>query len=203
LRDDIVCLLGAHRPELSPTALHIAQGVLMQVAHDASELPLEQLRGAIATHGADPLALTRIFSVSASLILRRMAALPELEAGLVVCDRSGTVLFRKSVEGFTVPRHGACCPLWPLFGVLGQPGLVARETISQLGRAQAMFTAYATSEISAPGSYNAPALSQAVMLLLPAGSGTQAELAVGSTCRVCPQAQCTARRELSILAGTS
>jgi predicted transcriptional regulator len=153
--------------------------------------------------GPDPLALASSFGVSAALILRRLAALPELEAGLVVCDRSGTVLFRKSVEGFTVPRHGACCPLWPLFGVLGQPGLMLREVVSQLGRAQARFTAFAASEVATPAAYNAPALSQAVMLLLPASSAPKSDLAVGSTCRVCSQTSCVARRELSILAGTA
>jgi transcriptional regulator with XRE-family HTH domain len=195
-------LLSTHEPRLSQTAHHIANGVLMQVTRDAQALPLDHLRAAIAELGPDPLALAGRFGGSPALILRRMAALPELEAGLVVCDRSGTVLFRKSVEGFTVPRHGACCPLWPLFGVLGQPGLIARETISQLGRAQARFTAFATCEVATPGSYNAPALSQAVMLLLPAGQAVEVDFAVGSTCRVCPQTDCVARRELSILAGS-
>jgi transcriptional regulator with XRE-family HTH domain len=181
---------------------HATVLLLMQVTRDAQALPLDHLRAAIAELGPDPLALAGRFGGSPALILRRMAALPELEAGLVVCDRSGTVLFRKSVEGFTVPRHGACCPLWPLFGVLGQPGLIARETISQLGRAQARFTAFATCEVATPGSYNAPALSQAVMLLLPAGQAVEVDFAVGSTCRVCPQTDCVARRELSILAGS-
>jgi predicted transcriptional regulator/DNA-binding XRE family transcriptional regulator len=203
LRDVVTSIVTAHRPVLSQTAQHIAQGVLVQVARDASALQLEALRSAIAEIGPEPLELAARFGVATSLVLRRMAALQELGAGLVVCDRSGTVLFRKSVEGFTVPRHGACCPLWPLFGALGQPGLVARQTISQLGRSQARFVAFATSEISTPATYNAPTLSQAVMLLLPETAMSENDLAVGSTCRVCPQTTCSARRELSILAGTA
>lgn len=203
LHETVATLLSAHRPELSATARHIAQGVLVQVARDASAVQLDALSTAIADIGPDPLALVARFGVSTALVLRRMAALPELEAGLVVCDRSGTVLFRKSVEGFTVPRHGACCPLWPLFGVLGQPGLVLREVVSQLGRARARFTAFATSEVATPGSYNAPALSQAVMLLLPAAPSVDVNVAVGSTCRVCSQNACVARRELSILLGAA
>lgn len=201
--DQITALLQAHSPELSQSATHIARGVLMQVGQDATALQLCDLRDAIQSVGPDPLQLAAHFRLPAALILRRMAALPELEAGLVVCDRSGTVLFRKSVEGFSVPRHGACCPLWPLFGVFGQPGLVLRETISQLGRAQVILTAYATSEVTMSASYNAPGLSQAVMLLLPAASSAKSENAVGSTCRVCPQANCVARREPSILSGVA
>lgn len=202
LREEISSILAAHRPELSQTALHIAQGVLVQVTRDANALPLEKLRTAVAETGPDPLVLAAKFHLPVALILRRLAALPELEAGLVACDRSGTVLFRKSVEGFTVPRHGACCPLWPLYGVLGMPGLVLRNSVSQLGRAQARFTAYATSEISTPAHYNAPSLIHSFMLLLPETSGGDVDLAVGSTCRVCSQSACAARREPSILSGT-
>jgi predicted transcriptional regulator/DNA-binding XRE family transcriptional regulator len=199
--EQIAALLAAHQPELSLSAAHIAQGVLAQVARDATLLPLATLRKTLESVSPDPLALASRYGVAPAVILRRLAALPELEAGIVVCDRSGTVLFRKSVEGFTVPRHGACCPLWPLFGVLGQPGLVVRETLSQLGRTQARFVTFATCEVATPATYNAPALSQAVMLLLPAPLTAKDDLAVGSTCRVCPQSACTARREVSILGG--
>jgi predicted transcriptional regulator len=36
---------------------------------------------------------------------------------------------------------------------------------------------------------------------LPAPLTAKDDLAVGSTCRVCPQSACTARREVSILGG--
>lgn len=199
----IAALVDAHDPALSPAARFIAQTVLAQVSRDAARLSLDRLRRAISESGDDPLAVARHLDVSAALLLRRMAALPELETGLVVCDRSGTVLFRKSVEGFTVPRHGACCPLWPLFGVLGQPGLILCATMSQLGRAQAGFVSYSTTEVGAPQTYNQPGSAQAVMLLVPTAAGSTAELAVGSTCRVCPHEGCPARREPSILSGVA
>lgn len=192
-------LLDDASPELSGAARYIANGTLHQMAQDAAALSLQSLQGVLDQIGPDPLLLSRRLDAPVALILRRMAALPELGAGIVVCDRSGTVIFRKSVEGFTVPRHGACCPLWPLFAALGNPGALLRETIHQLGRAQARFTAYATLENAATAAYNATPLAQVVMLLLPVPAGGGESRAVGSTCRVCPQEICGARREPSIL----
>ncbi|UWR17254.1 helix-turn-helix domain-containing protein [Sulfitobacter sp. M368] len=183
----------------SQAAKYIARGVLQQWARDAAALSLKDLRKEIETAGTDPLTLARNLHKPVVVVLRRLAALPELGAGLVVCDRSGTVIFRKSVEGFTVPRHGACCPLWPLFGALAQTGMVISETVMQLGRAQAKFECFATSETQSAPSYNALPLVQAVMVLLPASAGAGQGRSMGSTCRVCPQESCAARREPSIL----
>ncbi|MEW9918525.1 short-chain fatty acyl-CoA regulator family protein [Marimonas sp. MJW-29] len=198
--DALIASMVEDAPELvSQAARHTTRVVLRQVAGDAARLSLSDLRAAIEDHGSDPLALSSTLRVPVACVLRRLAALPELEAGLVVCDRSGTVIFRKSVEGFTVPRHGSCCPLWPLFAVLGQPGAVIRERVSQLGPAQAQFEAFATCEAMAIAGYNTLPLVQAVMLLLPTDAGAAAGTPVGSTCRVCPQQSCRARREPSIL----
>ncbi len=185
----------------SPAARHIARGVLAQVARDAALLPLHRLEAEVADIGPDPAALARNLNQAPARVLRRMAALPDLKAGLVVCDRSGTVIFRKSVDGFTVPRHGSCCPLWPLFSALGQPGMLVSERVTQLGRAQAHFTAFATCEAQSVPDYNVPPLVQSVMLLLPLAAGGASSLDVGSTCRVCPSPTCKARREPSILRG--
>ncbi|MGC1495088.1 MAG: short-chain fatty acyl-CoA regulator family protein [Sulfitobacter sp.] len=183
----------------SLAARHIAKGVLQQVAHDAARLPIVSLRAALARLGSDPVTLARDLHQPVVRVLRRLAALPELAAGLVVCDRSGTVIFRKSVEGFTVPRHGACCPLWPLFSALGHPGSVMASRVSQLGHAHAEFDCFAASDTVGVPSYNAAPLVQAVMLLVPTSAGTKSAEQMGSTCRICPHEDCVARREPSIL----
>tara|TARA_R110002094_G_scaffold39404_6_gene51956 strand:- start:682 stop:2019 length:1338 start_codon:yes stop_codon:yes gene_type:complete len=192
-------LLDRADPALSAAARYIAAGALRQMAQDAERLSLARLRAEIAGAPPDPLLLSRTLNAPVALVLRRLAAVPELGAGLVVCDRSGTVVFRKSVEGFTVPRHGACCPLWPLFAAQGSPGALLRETVNQLGRAQAQFVAYATSGTAVNAAYNATPLAQVLMLLIPVPAGAASSRAVGSTCRVCPQNNCSARREPSIL----
>ncbi|MEX3315068.1 helix-turn-helix domain-containing protein [Sulfitobacter sp. PS-8MA] len=180
-------------------AQHIATGVLHQIARDAAALPLVRLEQAVAAQGHDPAGLAQSLNQPLGRVLRRLASLPDLGAGLVVCDRSGSVTFAKSIAGFTVPRFGACCPLWPLFAVLGQPGLVMKSRVAQMGRGQAEFEAIATCEVQAAPAYNRPPLSQSVMLLLPVPSGAAEAEPVGATCRICPIAQCRARREPSIL----
>ncbi|WP_299882181.1 short-chain fatty acyl-CoA regulator family protein [uncultured Sulfitobacter sp.] len=183
----------------SQASRFIAARVLEMISQDAQALPMQDVQGAIETHGTDPMTVARRLGQPVGRVLRRMAALPDLGAGLVVCDRAGTVIFRKSVEGFTVPRHGACCPLWPLFAALAQPGTVLSEKVNQVGRAEAGFVSYATAEAATPSGYNSVPLVQGVMLLLPAAPDGAASRKVGSTCRVCPQEGCVARREPSIM----
>lgn len=183
----------------SQAARFIATRVLELISEDAQALSTQRLQAAIDGLGSDPMALARHLGQPIGRVMRRMAALPELGAGLVVCDRAGTVIFRKSVEGFTVPRHGACCPLWPLFAALAQPGTVLSEKINQVGRAEAGFNSFATAEAATPAGYNAAPLVQGVMLLLPAAPDGVLSQKVGSTCRVCPQEDCVARREPSIM----
>ena len=188
---------------LSDAARFILRSVLEQIAEDAHAVPLAKLEPAVADGDVDPVALAQVFDVPVAVMLRRLAAVQELRAGLVVCDRSGTVIFRKSVDGFSVPRFDHCCPLWPLFAAFGASSTVLHERLGQLGRTQAQFDAYATTEIAKAQSYNSPAPARAVMLLLPVAAGRLAPSprAVGATCRICPHEGCAARREPSILTG--
>lgn len=196
---EIATLLSGAETLTTRAARHIAEGVLHQIARDAAALPIEALARAVSGQGADPALLARTLDQPVGRVLRRLAALPDLGAGLVVCDRSGCVTFAKSVPGFTVPRVGACCPLWPLFAVMGQPGLVQKTRVFQTGRGQAQFDAVATCEVQAAPDYNTPPLSQSVMLLLPVPADRTPAAPVGATCRICPAEDCRARREPSIL----
>ncbi len=198
-QDAIAALEGEAEALKTKAARHIATGVLQQIARDAAALPLNRLEGAVAERGHDPARLAQALEQPMGRVLRRLASLPDLGAGLVVCDRAGSVTFAKSVEGFTVPRFGACCPLWPLFAVQGQPGLVMKSRVMQMGRGQAQFEAIATCEVQAAAAYNTPPLSQSVMLLLPVPSSASPAQPVGATCRICPVEGCRARREPSIL----
>lgn len=196
-------LLAAYGGGLSDAARYILRGVLVQIRGDAAALPLADLEAAVDADGLDPVALARRFGLAPALILRRLAGMPALGAGLVVCDRSGTVIFRKSVDGFSVPRFDSCCPLWPLFGALGAAHSVLYERLGQLGCGHVQFDAYATTEASTAAGYNAPAPVRAVMLLVPAivGDTSMPLREVGVTCRICPNAACGARREPSVMVG--
>lgn len=187
----------------SVAARHIAIGILKQLAEDARVVNLQALGKQVAKVGLDPVGLAVHFSASVAMILRRLGALPDLHAGLVVCDRAGSLLFRKSITGFAIPRFGAVCPLWPIFDVMADAGRVSYRRIAQAGRAETEFECFAVAESTAATGYNVLPLMQATMLIVPVSAQAKGDTnlpdEVGSTCRVCPRSSCPARREPSIL----
>lgn len=190
----------------SEAARAIGRRVLSQYAQDAQAMPLAPLEAALAETGLDPMALAQRFSVDILTVLRRLAALPEkvvgMPLGLVVCDASGSLIFRKQVEGFAMPRFGSGCPLWPVFSALCRPDVPVRRLVMQQGRNRAVFTAYAMATPVVPPDFNTDPLYHATMLLVPtqmAQDDDRMPLSVGATCRVCPVSHCIARREPSVL----
>lgn len=163
----VVYLMAQKDAALSEAGRFILRSVLEQIGEDARSVPISELERAVKHDDVDPVSLARRFNAPVAVILRRLAAIPDLGAGLVVCDRSGTVIFRKSIDGFSVPRFDHCCPLWPLFVAFGAPGMVLHERLGQLGRAQAQFDVYATTENAPTQSYNTLGAARAAMLLLP------------------------------------
>ncbi|MGZ2257421.1 short-chain fatty acyl-CoA regulator family protein [Roseobacter sp. A03A-229] len=186
----------------SNAARHMARGILQTVAEDAVQAPRAALRRAVKELGPEPVALARRLEVPVGMVLRRLAGLPELDLGLVICDRAGSLLFRKPAAGFVIPRFGSACALWPLFAALAQPGQVIRTPIVQLGRGRAAFECIAVAEVVGRPTYNTAPLVQASMLVLPeAAADTTEALEVGASCGVCPREPCPGRREPSILTG--
>lgn len=185
----------------SAAARKLAAGVVAQMAGAAERLPTPVLEQALVACDHDPALIANRHGVPVLLVMRRMALRPGSRAGLVICDASGTLLFRKPIEGFAFPRFGAACPLWPLFGALSRPMSPVAAVLATSGRAGRAFRAMAICEGRLPQGFGGPELREAGMLLLPLDQVPpgQAVLAVGSSCRICPTAQCPARREPSIL----
>ena len=200
----IDAVLKTSERSMSTDAKKMTGAVLRRMVQDSKALPTAKLRNAVLETGIDPMKLAQSLSVSLPLVLRRLANVPEYGLGLVVCDRSGSLIFRKPIEGFSIPRFGAACPLWPLFQALAMPGQILAREMTQLGRDSAVFDVFAMSEVVEDTQYNMPPLVYASMLICPSGSaltgphGTAMEV-VGPTCRVCPREACNARREPSIL----
>ncbi|THH38077.1 XRE family transcriptional regulator [Aliishimia ponticola] len=186
--------------DLSPTAGMILHVVLDGYAADARALKASVLSRAIEAAGhVDPVVLSQTLRAPVGLVLRRMACLPELGAGYVLADRSGSLILRKGTAGFALPRFGASCPLWPVFQALSQPGTVIHRVVEQVGRRQAKFDCYAVTEPVGQAGYNEVALLRSGMLILPNSAPGAAELEVGASCRICPKDNCPGRREPSVL----
>ncbi|WP_439109923.1 short-chain fatty acyl-CoA regulator family protein [Lentibacter sp.] len=188
----------------SSSAQAIAAKYLACYAQDASDLPLEAFRTAIATHGAEPLKLAAAFDRDLASVMRRLATLPEHGFGLVICDASGTMLYRKPADGFSIPRFGAMCPLWPLFQALSRPMMPMSQRVAQPGRggmSENIFETFAIAQAVLSTEYGHEPLLEATMLIAPmAGEASpQGARLIGASCRICPRTGCAARREPSIV----
>lgn len=202
--DSSLSQIVADAPELtSVAARRIAQRALERMRADSAKLALQELRPVFEDIGLDPPALAVRFGVSVACIMRRLAAIPDLGFGLVVADQAGSFLFRKSVQGFALPRFGAGCPLWPLFQTFGVPGQVLFQRVQMPARTQAVFDCFATAEVVGHVGLNSPPLLQATMLIAPVKAPDDTPgphpFQVGPACRICPVSQCQSRREPSIL----
>ena len=179
---------------------------LTRYRNDAERMPLGDFMSAAAEASWDPGALADLFSVDPAAVLRRIATLPASKGtgpvGLVTCDSSGTLTFRKPIDGFPLPRFGAACPLWPLYQALSHPAAPLRSIVEMSGRDPLRFLTYAVAQPIGTAVFEEPRTFEATMLILPVDRIPLPELPVlriGTNCRICPRNACAVRREPSIL----
>ena len=194
-------------PDLaSGAARKLALQHIDRYRQDALKLPLDAFAAAVAELGAEPAALAARFGVTPAPVFRRPATLPKgrgPDVGLVICDAAGALTFRRPLPGFALPRHGAACPLWPLYEVMARPASLLHVPVEMAGRVARRFQLHAFAEARHPGGYDGPQVIEAMMLIQPATAPRGAgERPVGPSCRICPRPACAARREPSILAET-
>lgn len=198
---------GALRETASDLASDAARALALRIADeiaaDRADLPDARLSDALAeARTEDPLLLAADLGLPLDLILRRLAMLRPAGyegAGLVICDASGALTLRRAAAGFTLPRPGDTCPLWPLYLALAMPQTaIARPVVTPEGR---LFRSLSFATRSQPLGLDGPILLRGHMLLLPGeGAVPPDAMRVGPACRICARGDCPARREPSILA---
>ena len=179
--------------QLSPSARQMAQVLQEQVRADLLAIPEPEFRTVLAEIGPDALAIAARFSATPLTAFRRIAF--GAGAGLVICDASGTLTLRKRISGFSLPRFGAACPLWPLFSALSRPMVPIEQIVETPNADRFLIRAFCQPEY--PEGFAGPELRQAVMLIVPSTAGPARP--IGATCRICPRKDCAARREPAIL----
>lgn len=187
----------------SNAARQLAGEWVRLAARDAAILPRAILESALAA-GMDPLDIAAAHGGDVLCVFRRIATLPGRPEGLVICDGSGTITFRKPIPAFVPPRFGAACPLWPLFTALARP-LMPIEVIAEMdGRGSPRLRLEAFGVTRHVGGAQGVELREAAMLVTPAPNGQPGAriLPIGTTCRVCARKDCPARREPSIMGGS-
>ena len=212
---DIVARAAALK---STAARDMALRYLERLRRDVEHMPLARIREVAVQTGLDPAAMAMRFGVDLGAVFRRLASLPgEVlggTAGLVACDASGTLTFRKPVDGFAVPRYSAACALWPLYQALSRPMAPVRQVVDTGARGAQAFLTFSVCQPAQPAGFGGPQVLEAQMLVVPldlaaafspGAVGTaerEAALPIGTSCRICPRTGCAARREPSIMGGT-
>lgn len=189
----------------SAAARTLAQDWLTQAAADAKALPRAALEAALNKDPqGDPLALAQTFKCDILTVFRRLAFRKGATDGLVMCDGSGALTVRKPIDGFALPRHGAACPLWPLYSALSRPSQPVAAVVEMTGLTRQHFDVRAYCAVQYPQGFGGPEVRHAAMLIAkrPAITPGSAFVPVGSSCRICARAACVARREPSIIAET-
>ena len=196
-------VLSAISGAISGAARELLVAWLERYRSDAAAMPLAAFQNAARDCRYDPTILAQRFQRNLGSVLRRLAALPSDAGhppiGLAVCDGAGVLTYLKRTADFTLPNPGLACSLWPLFQVLGRPGLPMRAVVTPPGTSVSSFLCYAVAEpLGRPGFDQVP-IPEATMLVLPDPHDTRLEARpVGTSCRVCPRAKCPARREPTI-----
>lgn len=187
----------------SDEARTLAVAALRRLRKDATAMPTGAVAAFIDAHGLDFDRLARRFEVTMATVFRRLAVLSDRilpqPLGLVICDGSGTLMLRKPVEGFPVPRFSAACPKWPLFRALNRPACAIRQEVKATGRDARGFECFAVTEPVGPSRFNEDPLYRSYMLVVPQERVSASAREVGSSCRVCSSVDCEGRREPSIL----
>ncbi len=183
----------------SAAAQALARGVAELAAQDAAAMPLQAVQAAISALGPDPVQIAQMFGTDVIAACRRIAGLPGLAVGLVVCDGAAAITHRRALPGFALPRAGAGCTLWPLYTALGRPMQPVEAVVETTGQPPQRFVLRAFCQTRLPSRFGGADRRTAAMLILPAPLHAVAQAVVGPTCRICPVEGCDVRREPSIL----
>ncbi|MEO1563044.1 MAG: short-chain fatty acyl-CoA regulator family protein [Pseudomonadota bacterium] len=174
----------------------------------ADALPLAQFEALYANHGFDPVRIASETGLPVQVVFRRMAHLPETahfpDAGLLITDQAGGVLFRKPLPSLALPRRSGGCPLWPLYRAAQRPTQVIRARIA-MPTGEELLT-YSFAYLANSIGFDLPPTLRTAMLFAPFSNSlidTPRDsiplIEAGAQCSICPRHSCQSRRDQFIL----
>lgn len=190
--------------KIAPVDRQRSLKVLNNYSKMADALPLEDFLTKAHELKFAPLALSAAFNVPLPLIFSRLAHIVETtgvpEFGIMQCDGSGAVLYRKQLSTFGLPRYSSACPLWPVYRCLSQPMQPLCAIINMPTGER--FLCYAIAQYEEQSQFGIPAAIQSTMIftqdyaqiLSKAEMSSLPDISVGFQCSVCPRESCSSRR---------
>jgi transcriptional regulator with XRE-family HTH domain len=178
----------------------------------ASKMPVDTFLDNAIENNFEPISISQELNIPIEDVFFRLAHLPDTyknveqpQFGLIECDGSGGVLFRKPLQILSLPRKSSACPLWPLYRAISQPMQPVRTFIEPPTGESFLTYSYAYRPVA--GNFNLPGTVKSAMIFTPDFQlFTPAQerksipsIQVGINCEVCPRDNCTARRSKSIL----
>ena len=169
-------------------------------------MPMDTFAERAAELGYDVEALADAFSAEFETVCHRLTALPETEGpprfGYFCANAAGTIVEMLSLDGLSVPRYAAACPLWVLYRTQQSPEMVIRQRALFPSGSRFVFVARARN--TGPTGFGKPRHYVTDMLAM-----TEADAArtvygpepsapveeVGPSCRMCPRRYCLHRVE--------
>ena len=203
LIDDTV----AGAPEVKTAAAHgRASQALLDYAVGAILMPMTEFAKRAAELRYDVEDLAQAFSAEVESVCYRLTALPRAEDvprfGYVRANAAGTIIEMLGLEGLSLPRYAAACPLWVLYRAQQSPESVIRQRVLFPSGARFVFLARARRQ--GPAGFGRPRHYLTDMLAVKEAEARHTVYApdasvpieeVGPGCRLCPRKSCAHRVE--------
>ena len=204
---DVIDALIERQPEIKTAAARgRARRALLNYAVRAILMPMEAFAERSAAMRYDIEVLAELFSTGIEAVCVRLTALPRADSvprfGYFRANAAGTIIAMLGLEGLSVPRYAAACPLWVLYRAQQSPEAVIRQRV--LFPAGDRFVFVARARRAGPSGFGKPRHYITDMLALkeqdarltvydPEPSAIVEE--VGPSCRLCPRIACLHRVE--------
>ncbi len=187
-------------------AVSRARRALLDYAVGAILMPMDAFAEEAANCGYDIELLAELFSAEVEAVCHRLTALPRAESvprfGYFCANAAGIIIEMLGLEGLSVPRYAAACPLWVLFRAQQSPEAAIRQRV--LFPSGERFVFVARARHTGPSGFGRPRHYVTDMVAMkeddarhtvydPGPSATVEE--VGPSCRLCPRTTCAHRVE--------
>ena len=151
-------------------------------------------------------ALAETFSTNIELVCQRLTALTPDDRvprfGYFRANAAGTIIEMLGLDGLSVPRYAAACPLWALYRAQQSPDAIVRQRTIFPNGTRIVFLARA--RLAGPSGFGKPRHYLTDMLALTEEDAAHTVYApdaatpleeVGPSCRLCPRRNCAHRVE--------